>query len=267
MTTYQLFITALLFWSCDTGKLTLVADIPNHLKEVSAAEVAPNSNLIWVFEDAGNDNHLYALDKNGKVVKDLTILNGENEDWEDLTADDSGNIYIGDFGNNSRKRHNYSIFKITNPEKADDKVTAERIDFKLPKGTKDRDFEAFFVKDGNFYIFSKENKKGILIKVPNQEGSHIAEVLTTFELDGKHNKITSADISDDGKTVVLLNHDKLWVLNNFEGDQFFKGDVEALSFEHNSQKEGVCFKNSKTVYLTDERNGGDGGNLYLFDID
>jgi hypothetical protein len=102
--------------------------------------------------------------------------------------------------------------------------------------------------------------------VPNQIGKHTAELVTDFNLDGKHHKITSADVSEDGNTIVLLNHDKLWKITNFEADKFFKGTIEDLKFEHDSQKEGICFVNNSAVYITDERNKSEGGNLYLFNI-
>ncbi|MEZ4803582.1 MAG: hypothetical protein R2797_12490 [Gelidibacter sp.] len=260
----QLIISALLLWSCDTGKLKVVADIPNHLKEVSAAEITSTSDLIWVIEDAGNDNHLYGLDNKGNIKKDLIVLNSENKDWEDLTSDDEGNIYIGDFGNNSKKRENFTIYKIANPENAKDKVSAEAINFKLPKGKKSEDFEAFFMYKDSFYIFSKESKNCVMLKIPNTLGDHTAELAKEFNLDGKKNLITSADISDNGKTVVLLNHDKVWKLTNFESDDFFGGKIEALPFDFTSQMEGVCFKDSSTLYLTDESNGAEGSNLYKF---
>ncbi len=266
MTFQQLVISTMLLISCDTGKLHLLADVPNHLKEVSAAEVTSKSDLIWIIEDAGNDNHVYGLDNKGKMRKDLIVMNSENKDWEDLTSDKEGNIYIGDFGNNSKKRKDFVIYKIPDPDNADDRVTAEKINFTLPKDMKSKDFEAFFLLDDYFYIFSKENKSCVLIKVPNQIGSHVAEPVTDFNLDGKHHKITSADVSDDGKTVVLLNHDKLWKLSNFEPEHFFKGSIEELSFDHSSQKEGVCFKDNSTVYLTDERNKTEGGNIYSFNL-
>ena len=262
----KLAVLSLIFFSCNTGKLKVVADISNGLKEVSAAEIIPNSKLLWVIEDAGNQNNLYGLNKDGGIVKNIDISNVINEDWEDLTSDAMGNIYIGDFGNNNEKRKKFSIYKVKNPAHINDHTTADIINFKLPDDVKSKDFEAFFLLDGYFYIFSKETKSCYLIKVPNQIGYHIAELVTDFNLDGKHNKITSADISDDGKTVVLLNHDKLWKLSNFEPDAFFKGKVEELKFDHDSQKEGICFKNNKTVLITDEKNGTEGNNVYSFDL-
>jgi len=79
---------------------------------------------------------------------------------------------------------------------------------------------------------------------------------------GKKNKVTSADISEDGKTVILLNHDKLWKLSQFESDDFFSGKIEAHHFNHDSQKEGLCFKNKKDILITDESKKN--SNIYLF---
>jgi len=260
----QLIIFILFITSCDSGKLTVIADLPNDLKEISATEILPNSDLIWVIEDAGNKNNIYGLDTRGKIIKDIDISNASNIDWEDLTSDNLGNLYIGDFGNNSKNRDDFTIYKVTTFDK--DETIADRINFILPKDMKSEDFEGFFLLNNHFYIFSKENKTSKLIKVPNQIGKHTAELVTDFNLDGKHHKITSADISDDGKTIVLLNHDKLWKITNFKGDDFFKGTIEELKFNHDSQKEGICFVNNSTVYITDERNKSEGGNLYLFNL-
>ncbi len=262
----HILLLAFLIWSCDTGKLTVVVDVPNHIKEASACEITSKSGLIWMIEDAGNDNHLYGMDENGKLMKDLTVLNSENIDWEDLTSDADGSIYIGDFGNNSKKREKFTIYKVTNPERSDDKIASERIDFSLPKGMDSEDFEGFFILKDHFYIFSKEKKEVQLLKVPNKIGSHTAELIEKFSLKGKDNRITSADISDDGKTVVLLNHDKVWKITDFESDEFFNGKIEALEFGHDSQKEGVSFKDNSTLYLTDESNGAEGSNLFSFEL-
>ncbi|WMI66183.1 hypothetical protein RBH94_03255 [Aestuariibaculum sp. YM273] len=256
----------LLFFACSTGKLSVVADIPNNLKEVSGNEITTNSNLIWVIEDAGNRNNVYGLNDKGYIVKDIDVKNVNNLDWEDLTTDKEGNLYIGDIGNNDKNRKWLSILKISNPEAIEDETTAEVIKFKLPKGEKPKDFEAMFLFNNFFYLFSKESGKAILIKVPNIIGKHTAEILTEFNLNGKHNYITSADISEDGKTVVLLNHEKVWILTNFTDDNFFGGKLTKLPFEHDSQKEGVCFEDDNNILITDESNDDLGSNIYRFEL-
>ena len=259
-----LILFIFLILSCNTGKLDVITDLPSSLKESSAIEVVPGSDLLLTIEDAGNKNNIYGLNLKGQIVKNIDISNSSNIDWEDLTSDKDGNLYIGDFGNNSKNRDDFTIYKVSNLKA--DETTAERINFILPKKLNSEDFEAFFLLDNYFYIFSKENKSSILLKVPNIIGKHTAELVTDFNLEGKHHKITSAAISDNGKTVVLLNHDKLWKITNFKPDYFLKGTIEELKFDHDSQKEGICFKNNSTVYITDEKNKSEGGNLYEFNL-
>ena len=260
----NLLLIIVMFTACDTGKLNVIADLPSSLEEASAIEIVSGSNLLWTIEDAGNKNNIYGFNTKGKLIKDIDISNSSNIDWEDLTSDSQGNLYIGDFGNNSKNRDDFTIYKVSNLR--DDETTADRINFTLPKKVNSEDFEAFFLYNDFFYIFSKENKSSILLKVPNEIGKHTAKLIEDFNLDGKHHKITSADISDNGKTVVLLNHDKLWKITNFKGDDFFNGNIQELPFEHDSQKEGICFKNAGTVYITDERDKSEGGNLYTFKL-
>lgn len=259
-----LIITLIFASACSTGKLNVIADLPKSLKEASAIETLGDSDLLWTIEDSGNKNNIYGLNKKGNIERDIDVKGSSNIDWEDLTSDAQGNLYIADFGNNSKNRDDFTIYKIS--ELKGNKTKASRINFVLPKKVKPKDFEAFFLWNGYFYIFSKDNKSTTLFKVPNHLGIHTAEHITTFEFDGKHNRVTSADISDDGKIVVLLNHDKLWKITNFKDDNFFEGMVTSLKFDHSSQKEGICFKDNNTVYITDERTKGEGGNLYEFKL-
>lgn len=256
----------LILSSCQTGKLDNLTDLPIGLEEVSALEYTAENRLLWIIEDAGNSSNLYALDAKGQLTTTVEISNSVNDDWEDLAADSSGNIYIGDFGNNSKKRDEFIIYKISKPQRSTNIITAEKIEFELPKKVESQDFEAFFLWNDKFYIFSKDDKKGILISVKNQIGTQEAKLVSEFNLKGKDDAITSADISEDGKTVVLLNHEKLWKLTNFKRDDFFGGTVEKMKFDHSSQKEGIVIISKNEVLITDERNGSGGGNLYSFKL-
>src|SRR5688572_14400416 len=78
--------------------LKTLYSLPKKLKEVSGITYFPESKLVYTLEDRGNKNAIYAMDTNGKLTKTITIANAVNVDWEDITKDKSGNIYIGDFG-------------------------------------------------------------------------------------------------------------------------------------------------------------------------
>ncbi|WP_034062448.1 hypothetical protein [Lacinutrix jangbogonensis] len=260
-----LFILSLLFFSCNTGELEVLANIDNSLEEVSAIALVKNSNLYWVIEDAGNKNKLYALDSKGNIEKTITITNAKNIDWEELTTDNDNNIYIGDFGNNNHKRKAFTIYKVSNIENNEKEAIAGITTFTLPENTKSQDFESFFLWNNYFYLFTKNHKHTDVYKVENKIGNHVAQLITTHKFKGKDNRITSADISKDGKTIILLNHDKAWQLSNFKNEAFFEGTVKALNFNHNSQKEGVLFLNNKTIIISDETNKHD-GKIYSYTI-
>ncbi|MGB3606519.1 MAG: hypothetical protein WA775_09860 [Psychroserpens sp.] len=260
------FFSFIFTTSCQTRKLNAIVDLPSSLKEVSAVETIKSSNLIWVIEDAGNKNNLYAIGNDGSLSKTIEIENAQNIDWEDLTSDRDGNLYIGDFGNNARRRTDFSIYKIKQPASGSLSMKAEIITFELPKKTKSEDFESFFILNNTFYIFSKNNKKTKLFRIPNETGHHVATYISEVKLKEKRSKVTAADISDDGKTVILLNHERLWSLTNFTEDNFFNGKITAMSFDHNSQKEGVNFYDDATVLVTDEKNKHSGGKLYMLKL-
>jgi hypothetical protein len=76
-----------------------LADLPRDLNEVSGNQTLPHSKLIWIHNDSGNASKIYGVSRKGTIVKELTI-DAVNQDWEDITRDEKGNLYIGDFGNN-----------------------------------------------------------------------------------------------------------------------------------------------------------------------
>ena len=119
-------------FSCTTENLKIIADLPYTLREVSGTEITKDSDLLWMVNDAGNSSILYGLDQKGNILKELKI-NAKNKDWEELTSDDDGNLYIGDFGNNDNDRKNLAILKIKKEDLESDKtVDVEKIKFHYP---------------------------------------------------------------------------------------------------------------------------------------
>lgn len=264
--------------SCDTGNLVIVADLSSDLIEVSGTETVSGSDLLWMLNDGGNAPKLYGLNRQGKIITELKIK-AKNNDWEDLTSDKNGNLYIGDFGNNLSKRKNLAILKVNAKDlKNDSLVSIERISFRYPDQVQFPpireqlffDSEAFFHYNDSLYIFTKSRVRkdyGLtkLYKIPAKKGDHEAELIASFntctDIDCW---ITSADINEDTGQVVLLTSRSVWLFTDFKSDDFFAGTSMELPFEHASQKEGVCFKDDRTLYITDEKSHGSGGNLYEF---
>ena len=276
-----LFFSLFLLFNCQNfGQLIVLADLPKELNEVSGTEVLPNSELIWVMNDGGNKPKIYGLNNKGEIIKEIYVK-AKNYDWEDLTTDNDGNIYIGDFGNNYSKRKNLKILKVDKKYLDKKNAEVEEIKFeyenqkKFPPKKKNMyfDAEAFFYFKNNFYIFTKsrvKNKYGktFLYKVSAKPGKNEAKLIGEYEnCDNLECWITSADISDDGKKVVLLSQKNILVFTDFKDDNFLSGKVKKIDLKHRSQKEGVTFKNNNTLLISDERAHGKGGNLYQILID
>lgn len=280
---YYLPLFAIALLSCNSKSQEINTNtVKLKLKEASGVEVSSASDLIWVLEDSGNKNNIYGLNSDGSIKQTIKIENAKNVDWEDLTSDKAGNLYIGDFGNNDNARKDLCIYKVNSDNLKQDVATAsQKISFYYPEQTEFPpkksgllyDAESFFEHNGNFYIFTKNRSKGFdgsvfLYKIPNQEGNHKAQLLGTFQACNIYKKcaITSADISPDGKTVAILSASRVYLLTNFSSDDFLSGKTEEIQLPEVTQKEGICFKDNQTLLIVDEKDKKTGGNLYEIKI-
>ena len=275
----------LAFVSCTTAtkKEALLFSFPKKIKEVSGIKTVPNSDLIWAIQDSGNPNKIYGIDQNGEALQTITITKAVNNDWEDITSDSKGNLYVGDFGNNDNDRKDLSIFKINNENLGKSEVASdysitfnypEQTDFPPNKKELFYDCEGFFEMDNHFYLVTKNRSKNFdgttfLYKIPNIPGNHQAVLLGKFKTCKDYDScvITSAAISQDHKKVAILGHDTVWVFENFNGDNFLEGKVTSYQLDNFSQKEAICFKDNNTLFIADEidkKTGG--GDLYEYVI-
>lgn len=269
-----------IFISCDTGNLEVIADIPMLINEVSGIETSNNSEDIWMINDGGNKPQLFLVDTKG-TIKGVIDIDAKNRDWEDLTLDSEGNLYIGDFGNNGNDSKGLSILKIAKEKLIlGETVTPEKIKFKyadqekFPPKKKKRyfDCEAFIHYQDNLYLFTKSRVnddygRTNVYKIPATAGAYEAQLIGTFKTcDKLACWITAADLSEDGNTLALLTLDTVWTFSGFENDDFFSGEVVKHELDHRSQKESICFKDDNTVFIADEYAAGSGGNLYKFEL-
>tara|TARA_R110002051_G_scaffold141279_3_gene214287 strand:+ start:179 stop:1027 length:849 start_codon:yes stop_codon:yes gene_type:complete len=263
------------------GQLTFVTKLPKAIKENSGMVYYENEKA-WFIEDHGNDDVIYQVQFNGDLLKELRVKNAKNEDWEDLTQDKEGNIYIADIGNNNNKRKDLRIYKIPNPEiETGDKIDAEVIHFSYPEQKKFPpkksdliyDAEAIFYRDNSLYIITKNRSepfsgKALIYKIPAKKGKYTAKLIGEFtpcQTTGIC-QITSADISPDGKKIVLLGYGFLWIFTNFTDDDFTKGNLETIDLGATTQIESVCFKDNNTLLISDEERANTGRNLYSFTL-
>nr|WP_269520851.1 hypothetical protein [Alteromonas sp. BMJM2] len=254
------------------------------LREISGIEFDKKQRL-WAINDSGDGPILYMLNKDGSIAREVTVSNAKNVDWEDMTQNQFGHFFLGDFGNNDNDRRWLTIYKIENPiDIKTDTTEAEIIKFTYPQmeegeikpEDKNYDLEAFVEFKHHLYLFTKNRTKpfdGItkLYKVGDHAANFDAELIGEFKTCTTLEKlcwITSAAISPNREKLVLLDSTSLWLFENFDGDNFFNGDVSRIDLGIITQKEAVTFYDDNTLIFTDEEfKGLVGGNVYEVKLD
>ncbi len=181
-----------------------------------------HAGVFWTISDSGNPPHLYALDAKGTVLARYRVTGAVNLDWEALAADDDGNLYIADVGNNFGLLPVRSIYQVREPdplseskdpaerESLKDLPVARRIDFTYPKTQFDCEAASFL--GGKLYLVSKTAKTVTeLYEVPLAgDGDQPVKLIKVTDLPGVQT-ITGAALSPDGKRLALTNYNTVAV--------------------------------------------------------
>jgi len=248
--------------------------LPAVLTEVSGLWVEGVDSLWW-HNDGGHTPTLYCTDRNGKILDTIAFTTIKNIDWEDLTADDRGHIYIGDFGNNLNQRKDLKIYIYKRTTGQLDSIQfqyQEQSVFPPQQADQNFDMEAFFYHQDSFHLFSKNKAK-----YGNYQTRHYVlpaspGVYTIAAVDSlwiKRKVITGACISPDGKTVAMTAYNygrflgifpwvknKVFLFSNFKENRFLRGRMrkqKAPGFIFLKQYEALDFWDNKTLYLATER--------------
>ncbi|MBN3583099.1 hypothetical protein JYB64_11935 [Algoriphagus aestuarii] len=241
-------------------------------KMEESSGLARIGDRIFSINDGGNEAKIQELDPDtGELVREILVLNASNKDWEDM-ATSATHLYIGDFGNNYGTRKDLKILKIPISDLLQtNQVTAsiipfsyqDQVDFSSKPNSNNYDCESLFFLNGKLHLFTKNwenNKTRHYILEDKEEPQNIS---SQEELDTK-GLITGADISADGKEIILLGYDNsglnsqsfIWLLSDFTGTGFFAGKKRKTvlgSLAITSQTEGIVFKNEKELVISGER--------------
>lgn len=258
--------------------------LPKSLDEVSG--MVHLDDAIWVIQDSGNKEEIYKLSTEGKILKTLKIKAAKNHDWEALTADDEGNLYIGDFGNNKNNREDLAIYKISKDDLDKEDKENVSVEYTLSFTYEDQDkfppkkhdlfydCESFIYHEGSFYLFTKNRSKGFdgtsnIYILENKEGKQVAKLISKYVTCDSFTScsITDAALSPDKNKLALISNKRMWIFTDFKNADFTKGTVKEILFQTYTQREGVTFKNNNTLFITDEKTKRVGGNLYEYKLD
>lgn len=249
--------------------------LPNIINEASGVEYQAQ-NVIWLHNDSGAADEIFRINESGNILKTIEILNDDIRDLEDVTLDDAGNLYLGDFGNNnSHAREDLKILKIPNVYNVwMNEISASEIYFYYPDQTafppeqeyRNFDCESLIYHNNNLHLFSKNWGESTFTRhytLPTTPGEYAATLIDSFDTGGW---ITGADLNPSNTILALLSNEYIWVFYDFEGDDFFGGQAVKIDIPY-AKREGISFVDETSIYVVDEViGGGEGGMLNYLDL-
>ncbi len=230
------------------------------LAEISGI-VASRENLgcYWVHGDKGDRAFLTAIDLKGRVVQRFHVKGAKSKDWEDIAYGPGprmgrGCLYIGDFGNNNKKRKKLALLRIAEPVIGlpDQGVRSlrgvDRFRFRYPDG-KTHDAETLLIDpvDGSPYILTKEEgATAYLYRYPLPlEIKGTKTLLLAMRFMHVRPKFSGGDVSADGSSVVVRNRRSVFFYSRPQGTPFaaaFTGRAMGLSGSRQGNAEAIAFR-------------------------
>lgn len=245
----------------DIANLTQVGKM-NGVPESSGLALTGEDGTFYTHGDEGARPILFKVDATGRTVAELEVP-VQGDDWESITRDTQGNLYIGDVGNNNNNRRDLVIYRL-NPGNVKQVQEIklkypDQQDFPPAKQDQNFDCEATLWHGGNVYLFTKDRGQGQTSKVyavPDQPGSYTARLITKLAIPGE---VTDAALSPDGRRLVLLARQEMFVLEGSSFEEALKATPQQVSLKGAGQTEGAVFTDNATLYISSEQ-----GALYKY---
>lgn len=240
------------------------------LKEISGLALFQDTLLIAI-NDSGNKPILFYINFKGKVLHSCKLTNAKNNDWEDLSIDDKGFVYIADCGNNENKRLDLVILKVdANLAFVNDSLKAEKLNYTYEDQTafppsdeaKNFDCESIYWKNDSIFIVTKSYAKpwtgvsniyGIAAN-GKQQIAVKCDSLIIGESGWRLDAVTSADYKDNH--LYVLTYNRMIDYERINGTFVKQGDYV---FNDYNQKEAILSLSSNQFFVAAEKHKMLGG--------
>ena len=284
-------------WNTDFKKTQCgTLDIKKNIIEVSGiacSRVTPG--YIWMQSDETAKYIIATTEKGDKRACKVKFTKTIRWDWEDMSGgvyEGKNYLFIGAFGDNDETDGEYSVVWFEEPaidsvNAPEISVTPNRIKYVYPDGKKHNNEALMYDnREQMIYIITKVYYNVCQVfSLPFRTDYGDEEQTLTYECDlgvrsdlGESDKnqpykgfhlVTAADISPDGKYILIKNHNNIvatysWILLfTREGDESVgetlrrqKHPEPLRCYSYEWQGEAICWLDSTTFYTTSDADDG-----------
>lgn len=238
--------------------------LPYDLREVSGLVVA-DADSLWWHNDGGNAAELFLTNGRGEIQSTINLSTIINQDWEDLTQDDQGRLFIGDFGDNRRVRSEVKVYCYDPKQEKLDSIRFSYSDNHF------YDVEAFFWHQDSLHLFTKSRIQRADLTtyhfvVSARPGQHTAELRDSLQL--RKRAVTAAAIHPETGQVALLAYyfkfrlgfipysaANVYYFTDYPEGHFLKGKVRSrrISLFLATQYESLDFLTAERLLVASEQ--------------
>lgn len=262
-------------------------DKPKVIGKIETSEITESSGIaaskcqtdvLWTHNDSGDNAFIFALNKQGEKLGAWKVTGAKNQDWEDIaeikTATGECFLYIGDIGNNTRARDEFTIYRVKEPtvspeNKSSNKKnpieteSSEAIKFIYPDIRHDAETLMVHPNSGDIYILSKRlSGASAVYKLKGDfdlSKTNKLESIADFSVPAIPNGfLTGGDISPDGKRVIICDYFNAYEIvlpetaKNF--DEIWKETPVVVELGAREQGESVSYSaDGKSIFATSEK--------------
>jgi len=234
--------------------------------ESSGLAKSQTESTFFSHSDSGAPPYLYRLNFKGQVTDTIRVPGAVAMDWEAMTTDGQGNLYIADFGNNYNNRKDLAIYKWPEPPATTNNAVlppAQKINisYKPQKAfppTNEQDWqynaEALFYWQDSLYIINKngQGKTAALYSLPANPSTNtlVLSPQTNIKLKGI---VTGASMNATGTMLAVATYGRIYFFKNHgvKGMPLYLKPYKCIAFAK-GQVEAITWINPKQLLVSNE---------------
>ena len=261
------------------GAVSIIGTVADDAITESSGVVASrcNPDILWTHNDSGDDAFIFAMHMNGAKAGTWKLPNAQNFDWEDIatTKDKDGKcyLYIGEIGDNSRKRESYAIYRNREPDVSSGDASSsksvprtieapETLRFTYPDGGHNAETLMVHPTTGDIYIVTKRvSGPSTVYKLKGDfrgDAAATAEKVSDISFPAIPNGfVTGGDISPDGTRVAICDYSAVYELvlltASAKFDTIWSSPIETIDVGSRAVGEAIAYTpDGKSLILTSE---------------